>query len=273
MKEVQMEMHELIGRDLGTCVRTFTMRDALLYNLTAGAPAEQLTLSYERDAAVLPTYACALGTWAVEACGDLGAYDRFKSLHANQQLEMRGALLPGDVDMTGRVEAVWDKGRAAVVVIAVEAAAFVARYTIFVPGAGGWGGERGPAAERPEPATPTWGDSFHVPENWAALYRLTGDEHPVHIDPALAATMGFARPILHGLCTLAIVSRAAAGAVGADPLDLTGLDLRFAQPVLPGQHLAMVGTRRDDSVDVTAVTTAGVVLGGTTTYRLSASDA
>ncbi len=261
-------MPDLLGRSLGTHTRTFSMRDALLYNLTAGARADQLELTYERDARVLPTYACALGTWAVEACGDLGAYDRFKSLHASQQLEMRGPLEPGDVEMTATVEAVWDKGSAGIVVIAVEAAAFVERYTIFIPGAGGWGGERGPSSSRAEPPAPTWSDSFDVPENWAALYRLTGDEHPVHIDPVVSAGMGFARPILHGLCTLAIACRAGAAAAGASPLDLTALDLRFAQPVLPGERLEMAGSAdAAGTVTLTASTAAGPVLSGTATYR------
>lgn len=236
-----MEIAALHGRSLGEHTARFTMRDALLYNLMAGAPAEQLELSYERDAGVLPTYACALATWAIEACGALGAYDRMRSLHAGQFLEVRGTLAPGAVDMTAAVEAVWDKGTGAVVVIAVEAAAFVARSTIFVPGAGGWGGERGPSSSPVEQGEPTWSDAFDVPANWAALYRLTGDEHPVHIDPEASAAMGLDRPILHGLCTLAITCRAAAVAVAASPLDLAALDVRFTSPVYPGQRLDLSG--------------------------------
>ena len=34
------------------------------------------------------------------------------------------------------------------------------------------------------------------------LYRLTGDKHPVHVDPSVAAAMGLDRPILHGLATM-----------------------------------------------------------------------
>lgn len=263
----RLTMEQLAGTNFGTRVTNFTMRDALLYNLTVGAPATDLTLSYERDASVLPTYGCAIGLWAVEACGDLGAYDRFKSLHASQQLRVLGPLNPGDVEMRGAVRAVWDKGSAAVVEIDVESTAFVATYTIFVPGAGGWGGDRGPSSVKPEPTAPTWTDTFAVPDNWAALYRLTGDLHPVHIDPEAAHAMSLDRPILHGLCTLGIAARAAAAAVGASPHNLESLSLRLAAPVYPGDELTLSGAADGSAVQLDVTTPADTVLSGTASYR------
>lgn len=258
-----MKFSDLIGHDLGTHRVTYSSETAILYALSVGAAPDALDLTYERDLRVLPSFGTALGLWAVEKAGDLGAYDRKMSLHASQELQVHKPLpQTGDFEMTGRVDAVWDKGRATMVEIVADCEFFAARYGIFLPGRGDWGGDRGPASASSEVGTPDWSESFATWENQAAIYRLTGDMHPIHIDPETAKANGFERPILHGLCTLGIAARAIAGAAGAHPCDLISLSARLAAPVLPGETVMMSASCQDDQVIFNAATVKATVLKG-----------
>lgn len=241
-----MQLSEIAGLSLGQRSISFDDRTTILYALCAGASPKELDLIWETQLRPLPSLATALGLWAVEAAGDLGAYDRTRSLHVGQRLMMRAPLpASGSIDMTGEIEAVWDKGRAAIVEIAVRSEHFELGYTIFLPGMGGFGGDGGPKAPEAAPFEPTIDIERTTSENLALLYRLTGDRHPVHVDPVTAAANGFDRPILHGLCTLAIGAHAVATTVASHPADLTQLSARFAAPVLPGQALT-IATMVDD---------------------------
>ena len=232
-----MRLEDLAGYDLGTRRVDFSADDAILYALAVGASTSQLDLVYEQGLRVLPTYGCALGLWTVQAAGELGAYDRTRSLHVGQSLAVHEPLRPGPVQASGRVRAVYDKVRLTIVEIEVAASSFEAGYTILLPGVGGWGGDPPPPTPPASALAPTWTATVHVGPDAAALYRLTGDKHPVHIDPAAAAEMGLDRPILHGLATMGMTAVAAAAAAGAHPADLSAATARFSSPVYPGSRL------------------------------------
>jgi len=242
-----LSLRTLAGTDLGERAVGYDERDAIIHALALGAPAERLDLVYERDLRTLPTLGMGLGLWAVEAVGELGLYDRTHSLHVGQRLEVpRPFPREASTLSSGRVIAVWDKGKATVVEVEVTSDLFVAGYTIFVPGVGGWGGDRGPSSGSAPELHPTWSVERETRRDAAALYRLTGDRHPVHIDPDVAVAGGFKRPILHGLATLAMAALEVADVRDAHPADLRSLSARFAAPVLPGDRLRFEADARGE---------------------------
>jgi acyl dehydratase len=72
----------------------------------------------------------------------------------------------------------------------------------------------------------------------ALLYRLSGDDNPIHADPAMAARAGFDRPILHGLCSFGITCKAVVDAALEGDVGKVGrFQARFAGVVFPGETL------------------------------------
>ncbi|MBF0661503.1 MaoC/PaaZ C-terminal domain-containing protein [Rhodococcus sp. (in: high G+C Gram-positive bacteria)] len=251
------------GAELGTRTVTYDERDAILYALAVGARATDLDLVFEDRLRVLPTFALTLAQWAPDALGSLGAFDTKTALHGSQQLDVLSPLpKSGSIAMTARVGDVWDKGRAAVFEVVVESEYFVATWSLFAPGAGGFGGDRGPSAPAQPDGEPDSTALLTTHAEQAALYRLTGDRHHIHIDPDAAAGIGQPRPILHGLCTLAATTLPLAHTLGAHPADLVSLSGRFAAPVFPGDtaEIRAWGASSDVRFDVT--TEAGAVLSG-----------
>ena len=66
----------------------------------------------------------------------------------------------------------------------------------------------------------------------------SGDDNRIHVDDEFARGVGLPGIILHGLCTMAMCSRAVIETVaGGDPTRLARLAVRFSKPVLPGSDL------------------------------------
>lgn len=240
---------------------TFTMLYAL--GLGCGVDQGDLRFVYEKDLQALPTMATLMGGGAAEFI-DKGGLDVTMIVHGEQRLTLHRPLPPtGRMISAARCLGVVDKGREKGALVSLEstigdpegALYATAIMTLFCRGDGGFGGpganENGgeltldPVPQRApdfEVAIPT------LPQQ-AAIYRLSGDRNPLHIDPEMASRVGFPRPILHGLCTYGIAGRAIMRAcAGNDPARIASLDARFSSPVYPGETVTTRIWRGGDAV-------------------------
>jgi len=76
-----------------------------------------------------------------------------------------------------------------------------------------------------------------TPPNLALIYRLTGDENPLHVDPARAQAAGFPRPILHGAATFGVAAHAVLRQCDYRVERLASIAARFVRPVFPGDTI------------------------------------
>jgi acyl dehydratase len=251
----------VVGRERGPWTRSWTSADALLYALGVGAgqddPMSELAFTTENTAGVtqraLPTYAIVLAQFGGPQLGLTGV-DFTQLLHAEQSLTLHQPLpVAGSVELTSMITDIFDKDSGALIVTSTTGTAdgaplFTTRSSVFVRGAGGFGGERGPSSEYAAPDRPV--DArlrFRTSVNQALLYRLTGDRNPLHSDPAFAAAGGFDRPILHGLATYGITVRLLLNEFCAgDPARLSTVEGRFTKPVTPGDELVVNAWRDGD---------------------------
>lgn len=264
-----IDVDQALGADPSVREIGWTRRDVLLYHLSLGAGRHadadpELGWTFERDLQVLPTFAMVAGQGLSAGDGrrvgmDLPGIDvdLRRVLHAGQSLTAHRPLPPeGRATLTSRVAEVWDKGKAAVVVLETAAHTpddeplWTSRNQIWVRGEGGFGGEPGPETPWQQPGR----EPDHVLESrtepgQALLYRLNGDLNPLHADPEFAAAAGFDRPILHGLASYGIVAKAIVdGLLDGDARRLTGLSVRFAGSLFPGQGIRTSVWRAGDEL-------------------------
>ncbi|MGH1492686.1 MAG: MaoC/PaaZ C-terminal domain-containing protein [Acidimicrobiales bacterium] len=262
---------DLVGTELPETTWTWGWRDAVLYGLGIGArpgdgalvPASEATgdaggagdagndagndegdldfLFERRGPKVYPTFSVIPGMTAFNQVSKVVELELSRLLHGEQAITMhRPFPATGELTVKGRITEVWDKGKAAVIgvesqLVDGEGLLATTHATLFARGYGGFGGERGPDTgddNQPPDREPDHVISDVVRPEQAALYRLSGDRVPLHIDPEFARKAGYPGPFLHGLCTYGFVGRAALRALcGNEPERLISMTGRFADLV------------------------------------------
>ena len=241
----------LVGHRFEPITTSWNAKDVMLYALGVGAkPAAELDFLYEGTKndgpLVLPTYAVIP---AMRAMGNLRHVVKLKIqrlLHGEQGIELLPPL-PAKTEITleSEVSEVWDKGKSGVIGVSAlgsdaDGPLFKSHSTLFYIGGGGFGGEPGPstkAKNRPPDRQPDLVDYATQPEQ-GALYRLSGDQVALHIDPEFARKAGYEKPFMHGLCTYGFVGRAILhGLCGGDPARFKSMTGRFADTVQFEDHI------------------------------------
>jgi acyl dehydratase len=247
----------LVGQKLEPSTFEYTDRDVMLYALGVGASTDELQYVFERGLKVIPTFGVIPAFPALGSLVGVAKINPVMILHGEQAIEIRKPFpVKGKLTTVGTIKGIYDKGRGALVVVDAETTdeaggtLCVNTFGIFVRGEGGFGGDRGPSGRRnlpPERAPDEVVEMQTLPQQ-AAIYRLSGDRNPLHIDPDFAKMAGFDKPILHGLCTFGHVARAVIQKYcDGDSDRFKGLDARFTGVVFPGEKIITEMWKESDS--------------------------
>lgn len=233
---------------------SWTSKDALLYAVGVGAGTSELAYTTENTKdtpqQALPTLpvVIGIGQGGAGVMGKIGTFNPAMLVHGQQSVTLHQPLPPqGTATVVGEITAMYDKGKAAVVVMASKATIdgaplYTTTMSAFIRGEGGWGGDRGPSGPQnvPPERDPDHLVDYQTSPDQALVYRLSGDRNPLHSDPSFAAMGGFDRPILHGLCTYGFTGRALLHSLcGGESANFKHVEGRFASPVIPGEALTI----------------------------------
>ena len=196
---------EAVGKVWGPYDFAYTERDLAIYALGIGFTRENLEYVYEgsKDFKAFPTYGVVFPNSAAAEAFLSTQANYAMVVHGEQTLEIHNPLPRGaTISTTAMIEGIYDKGSGALIIMRLDTKEKSGTplctnwIGIFVRSAGGFGGP--PQPKKDVPAVPGKDPDFAFEaKTWAdqaALYRLTGDRNPLHIDPAFAKAVGSRNP-------------------------------------------------------------------------------
>ncbi|KAI9032999.1 MaoC-like dehydratase [Hyaloraphidium curvatum] len=233
-------------------------RDLLIYAVGLGITDLKYVYELDPNYQPFPTYPLVIGSkgasYDVNDFGKRAGFPKIeginidlnKLLHGEQAIEVVNPLpRSGKGYVQSKYVGIYDVGKAAIfeneTTFTHEDGTVLAKLTgaSFIRDAGGWGGPRPPQRELKKPErAPDYVDVVKTGELQAQLYRLSGDYNPLHVDPAIAKSVGFKAPILHGLCSYGTAARGIVKHLcGDDASRFVSMRSRFTSPVIPGETL------------------------------------
>ena len=248
------DLKEALAYEYPEDAGAYTSDDVILYHLGVGAgvpptDSNELEYTYEKNLKVLPTFST-----VIKVGPGVNIFDMFKNvpgmdinpammLHGEQETVIHQQLPPeGKIHSTARIANIFDKTKAALAILEVNGSTpegdliFTNRYSVFLRGEGGFGGDSGPKSSNEAPDREPDGvvESPTLPQQ-CLLYRLNGDKNPLHVDPEAAKKAGFDAPILLGLCSYGIACKAVIdGALNGDVTQVASYKVRFHGIAYPG---------------------------------------
>ncbi|PFH33154.1 MaoC family domain-containing protein [Besnoitia besnoiti] len=273
----QVIREKCIGFVLGENRSSYTQRDCIIYALGVGCSQDplndtELPYTYEQHAdnfRIIPSIATTFPAFerlmeGLEKCPGLPDFNPMMLLHGQQKVMLCQPLEDTIPNLVTRavIKDVEDKKSGAVITIDCDSTCektgtLICRNEckLFIRGIGNFSSEgKSEKTSKEEPkarlrtqrssvsfqGAPAYTFTVKTPENLALIYRLSGDTNPLHADKQMAALGGFKRPILHGLCTFGIATRAIIHALlENDPTRVLSVSGRFSAAVTPGDELGV----------------------------------
>ncbi|CAI2377747.1 unnamed protein product [Moneuplotes crassus] len=273
-----MEVDPTKARGYVISENNFQFTEALckLYHLCIGFNQDPLdeddfkfTYEYDDDFTTFPTI-CLLAMGCIhmkifETPG-LPALKPQQLLHGEQIVEVFNPIVPGStIKCVATIEDVADKVKGMLFIVKIdildpenpEMQYSRCYMNCYVKGYGGFGDKGVLGLRMPSPPIRTPDQTLEISTNekLASLYRICGDLNPLHMIPSAAKSVGFDKPILHGLCTYGILSRAVYKTYcQEDPTLIKSVSARFCSHVFPGETIKIDLYKEANSVFFSAST-------------------
>ncbi|SCV00331.1 MaoC like domain protein 17 [Cupriavidus necator] len=258
-----LDYHRLKATQFDDLPHRYGADHCILYALGVGAGlgndpvlGDEVRYLYEEKLQALPSMVSVIaypGFWMRDPVHGI---DWRKVVHGEQRITLHCPLATaGNVCSLSRVTRITDKGAHSGAVVVTERKILdqATRQPVAVieqvnvcRGDGGYSAGASELSDpplqpipRPPERDPDQILTVPTSRNQAAIYRLSGDRNPLHIDPDSARLSGLPGPILHGAALAGLATRVLLAQPQPADAFLSRLDIRFTGVAYPGMAVGV----------------------------------